>query len=133
MSPALKNGLLLAALVLILILAGWFFTRGDKEATLPKTGYETEWMCDKCGKQFSLSPAQFDEWFKSPDKIRRDPNMGKQIVFWCPDCQAFSVVRAEIDPKTKKWYITLDSQGMPRELPPEVQAGAEEPPPDEGQ
>jgi hypothetical protein len=131
MSASLKNGLMLAGVVVILVLCGFFYSRGRKETSYPKTGFETEWMCDKCGKHFLLSPAQVDEWSKSRDKVRRDPKAAdpRQTVFWCPDCKTFSVLRATVDDVTKIWYIERDSQGVVRELPPEVKKAMEEPPP----
>ena len=112
MSPTLRNGLLLVLLIAILGAAGWLFTRGKKETVLPKTGWETHWMCEKCHRHFDLSPQQSREWMESKDKIRRDPNFpASLIVFWCPDCKAYSVVRAQIDPANDEWIIQRDSSG----------------------
>lgn len=112
MSPAVKNGIMLAALVVVLAAAGFFYSRGKKETIYPSTGYETQWMCDKCSKHYELTPAQYKDWLDSKDKLRRDPNYPRNvIVFWCSDCSAFSVVRATVDKQTGQWSIPRDSAG----------------------
>jgi hypothetical protein len=111
MSAPVKNGLLLVALVAIVGAAGFFFSRGDKEKSYPADGPKTLWMCDKCNHEFLLSPAEYKDWYDSQDKRRRDPNYpGGTTVFFCPDCQKFSVVRAMRSP-SGKIYITKDSEG----------------------
>jgi hypothetical protein len=103
---------MLGVLGLALVLAGFLFTRQKKERTYPTTGGETQWICCKCDKHFMLSPAQWKDWVDSKDKVRRDPNYpGKLIVFWCPDCQEFTVVRAQIDRKTMTWFPSCDPAG----------------------
>jgi hypothetical protein len=115
MSPAVKNGLMLVVLVGALALAGFFFNRSNKESVYPDDkSMATQWICAKCQKHYGLTPAQYKEWIDSKDKVRRDPNFpGKLVVFWCDDCQAFSVVRAAIDRKTMTWYPAHDSAGNP--------------------
>ncbi|MBP7748302.1 MAG: hypothetical protein KA383_19475 [Phycisphaerae bacterium] len=114
MSPAVKNGILLAVLLVVLGGAAFFFTRKDKETSYPTTGYETTWMCEKCGKHFELSPAQYKDWVDSKDKMRRDSNYPPRLtVFWCDNCQAYSVVRAVVNKATGEWELTADSQGNP--------------------
>ncbi|GEM_PF-2245216 len=112
MSPTVKNVVMLVVIVGALVAAGFFFfTRGKKETTYPKTGFETQWICEKCGKHYELSPAQYKEWLDSPDRRRRDPNYpANLVVFWCDDCKTFSVVRARID-ASGNWVITQDSEG----------------------
>ncbi len=124
MSPALKNGLLLAAVVLLFGGAVWFFRRGDPEARYsddPAT--RTHWMCERCGKQIELTDKQRDEWTRSPDRVRRDPTKGgKQAVFWCDTCKAFSVVRAARCPIHNIWFVSYDSDGRPQDCPECVKA-----------
>ncbi len=133
MSPAAKNGLMLGVLVLALVLAGFMFTRSKKERTYPTSGGETQWICEKCDKHYTLNPAQYKDWIDSKDKVRRDPNYpGKLIVFWCDDCQAFSVVRAVIDRKTMTWYPSHDSSGNPIKAKAEPKGESKKPAPKEG-
>jgi hypothetical protein len=128
MSPAAKNGLMLGVLVVALALAGVFFTRSKKAGSYPTSGGETQWICEKCNKHYVLSPAQYKDWTDSKDKVRRDPNFpGKLVVFWCDDCQAFSVVRAAIDRKTMTWYPAHDSAGNPFKVTPEAKGEAKKP------
>jgi hypothetical protein len=124
MSPAAKNGVMLVVLVGALALAGVFFTRSRRESVYPTTGGETHWICTKCQKHITLSPAEWKDWLESKDKVRHDPNYpGRLVVFWCPDCKDYTVVRAVIDPKTGTWYPSTDTSGNP--TPPE--GGAQKP------
>ncbi|MBU0638312.1 MAG: hypothetical protein KKB50_05560 [Planctomycetes bacterium] len=108
----MKNGLLLVMLIVVVGVAGWFFTRAKKGTALPTKGFETHWMCEKCHRDFKLTPAEYQEWLDSKDKLRRDPNFpARVVVFWCPDCKAYSVVRAQLDPTTDKLVIERDSSG----------------------
>jgi hypothetical protein len=114
MSSAAKNGILLVVLVAAVASAGVFFTRSRKGTTYPTTGGETQWICTKCEKHITLSPAEWKDWLDSKDKVRRDPNYpGRLVVFWCPDCKDFTVVRAVIDRKTMTWYPSTDTSGNP--------------------
>ena len=114
MSPAVKNGGLLAALVVIVVAAGIFFTRGKKEGELPTDTGITHWICEKCKKHTELSPAKYQEWFGDAAHRRSDPNFTtKMPVFWCESCQTFTVVRADKDRKTGEWINRLDSSGRP--------------------
>jgi hypothetical protein len=114
MSPAVKNVLLLVALLAILGATGFLFTRGNKESLLPDDPKQaSQWMCDTCKEHVSLTPAKFDEWSKSADKVRRDPNYpGRPIVFLCPKCSKFTVVRADVE-EDGTWTIAVDSKGKP--------------------
>jgi hypothetical protein len=128
MSPAAKNGVMLAVLLGALALAGLFFTRSGKERKYPSQGGETQWICTKCDKHITLSPAEWKDWLESKDKVRRDPNYpGRLIVFWCPDCQEFSVVRAVIDRKTMTWYPSTDAAGNPIPAQGERKAASKKP------
>ncbi len=113
MSPAAKNGVMLVVLVGALAAAGLFFTRAKKDRVYPEDkSLATQWICTKCEKHYDLTPATYKEWMDSKDKIRRDPNYpGRLVVFWCNDCQAFTVVRAVIDRKTMTWYPQTDAEG----------------------
>ncbi len=114
MSPAVKNGILLGALVIIVIAAGFFFTRAKKEGDFPTDTGLTHWICEKCRNHIELSPAKYQDWFKDPARRRTDPNFTtKMPVFWCESCQAFTVVRADKDRKTGEWINRLDSSGRP--------------------
>ena len=114
-----KNGIMLAILIVALVGAGWFFTRGSKKDVLDDPNTITHWMCEKCSKHIDLTFQQYDEWRNSPDKIRRDPKFkGRQIVFMCPDCKTYTVVGAEVDPVTKKWSMAVNSEGQIIEQPP---------------
>ena len=124
MSPAAKNGAMLVVLVGALVAAGFFFTRSKKDRVYPDDkSLATQWICTKCDKHFELTPAVYNEWRESKDKIRRDPNFtGRLMVFWCPDCSAFTVVRAVIDRKTMTWYPQTDVEGNPT---PSKESGAQ--------
>jgi hypothetical protein len=122
MSPALKNGILIAIVAVILIAAG--FTYKKKSAD---TGYSddpnlaTHWMCDETGEQFSLTPAKYQEWFTAPDRLRNDPNYPQGLlVFKNEKTGRYTIVRAEIDPVTKEWYIKTNSKGEPVPLPDKI-------------
>lgn len=128
MSPAVKNVLMLVAVVAVLAVAGFLFTRGSKDSALPTDAGFTEWMCDTCKKHYNLSAAELDKWMydaKKREMGRQDQN----VVFWCSDCQKFSVVSAEVDPTTGEWYFTTDSKGKHYDPPPT----ALQPPPGEGE
>jgi hypothetical protein len=116
MSPVAKNGVMLVVLVGALAAAGLFFTRSKKDRVYPDDpSLSTKWICTKCDKHIELTPAEYKEWIDSKDKIRRDPNYAgaRVIVFWCPDCAEFSVVRAVIDRKDMTWYPQTDVAGRP--------------------
>ncbi len=119
MSSAMKNVLLLVLLLGVAGLAGWFFVRGDPEKKLPDTAESaTQWICVQCKKKIDLTARQFEEWRKSPDKIRRDPNYdASQVVFWCDDCKKFSVVRAFFCREHNLWYWTKDPEGRTGSCP----------------
>lgn len=126
MSPAAKNGLMLAVLVLALVGAAFFFKRSGTERTYPDDPtLATQWICVKCEKHFSLTPATYKAWLDSKDKVRRDPNFsGRIVVFWCDDCREFQVVRAGVERTTGKWYPTSDAAGNP--IPVKADAGKTE-------
>jgi hypothetical protein len=128
MSPALKNGLLLA-LVVVVLGGGWFvYSKRTKPDDTSDPGTVTHWMCDKCGKHIDLTFKLYDEWRNSTDKIRRDPKYkGRQVVFLCPDCKTYTVVGANVDPATSKWSIAIDSEGKPVAQP--TPPGEAPPPP----
>jgi hypothetical protein len=111
MSPAVKNGVLLAVLIVAVGAAGLMFSRSNKANQYPTDGPKTRWMCDTCGKQITLNPAEYKDWYDSKDKRRRDPNFGPESVFWCDQCKKFSVVRAFV--QGGKWVFSVDSQGNP--------------------
>lgn len=118
MSPVLKNLLMLAVVVVILGGAAFFFFRGDKEGKYtgdPST--KTGWMCEKCGKVLQLTDKQVNEWLISPDKVRRDDAQGKQIVFWCPDCKAFTITRAGYCAQHNTWFVEVDTKGVQHNCP----------------
>lgn len=127
MSPAVKNILLLGAVVVVLVFAGYRFSRGAKESALPRDAGFTDWMCDTCKDHVKLSIAELDEWMYNAKK-REMGRADQVVVFWCSKCQKFSVVSADIDPTTGEWYFTTDSKGQYHEPPPT----ALQPPPGEG-
>lgn len=112
MSPAVKNVIMLVVLVLVVILAGWFFVRGDKESgysgNLEESG--TPWVCVKCGDHMLLSAQGVQEWMNSPDKCKKDSG-SKRIVFWCEKCQDFTVVRGQWCEEDNIYYPLKDLQG----------------------
>ena len=115
MSPAVKNVLLLGVVVVVLIGAAFMFRSRTKDRSYPDDPkLRTQWICEKCSKHFELTPAVSHDWETSKDKIRRDPNYpASVIVFWCPDCSTFSVVRARVNKGTGEWTFTRDSLGNP--------------------
>ncbi len=128
MSPAVKNVLLLVAVVVVLGVAWFLFSRSAKESAYPTGSGYTEWMCDTCKKHVKLSAAELQDWMFDRKK-REVGRPDQQVVFWCSDCQKFSVVSAEVDPTTGEWYFTTDSKGQHHEPPPT----ALQPPPGEGE
>ena len=126
MSPALKNGLLAGIVIVLAGVAVWRWRASTGVGELDDPNTITHWMCDKCGKHIDLTYKQYNEWLKSPDKLRHDPNHpGRQVVFWCPDCKEFRVVAAFVDKNTGKWLMPNDSNGQ-------LTADMKAPPPDEG-
>jgi len=119
MSPGLKNGILVVVLILIVAGAAWFFAKGDEERDLPDTDASvTTWKCFKCGKDIKLTAKQLDEWSHNPDKVRFDPDKSaKQMVFKCPDCQTFDVVRSKFDKICKVYFCFVDPDGRMQEPP----------------
>lgn len=112
MSPAAKNGLLLAIVVVVLGGAWFLYSKRAKPDDVSDPNTITHWMCEKCGKHIDLTYKQYDEWRNSPDKIRRDPKYSvRQIVFLCPDCKTFTVDGATVDPATGKWTIPVNAEG----------------------
>ena len=124
MSPAVRNGVLMGVVVVVIVIAGYRFSRGAKESALPRDTGFTNWMCDTCGDRVRLSIAELDEWMF--DTKKRE--VGRpDVVFWCSKCQKFSVVSADVDPTTGEWYFTVDSKGQHHDPPPT----ALQPPPGE--
>lgn len=98
--------------VVLLALAGFLTFRRPQESAYPADGPKTHWMCDRCFEQIELTPAQYKEWIDSPDKLRHDPNYASNaVVFWCPKCKLYTVVRATVDKATGTWFIMRDAQG----------------------
>jgi predicted RNA-binding Zn-ribbon protein involved in translation (DUF1610 family) len=107
------NRILVGALLVVAGLTVFFFLRGDPQTRRPDTAESrTDWICVKCGKTVALTAKQFDEWSKSPDKPRRDPNANlKQSVFRCDNCNAYTIVRALYCKEHDKWYWPRDPDG----------------------
>jgi predicted RNA-binding Zn-ribbon protein involved in translation (DUF1610 family) len=107
----MKNAIMLGVLIVLVIGAGFFFKRSDKEGDYAGTeGSKTPWKCLECGKLVELTAKQVHDWQMSDDKVLREKGR-KQTVFWCPDCQKFTVVRADFDPDAKEYYCTKDLNG----------------------
>ncbi len=118
MSPAIKNILLLVVLLGVLGAAGWFFVRGDPEKEYPtEASSNTMWKCTKCGWEVELTAAEVQDWLNSDDKVRKDRSMGRITVFWCPQCQEFTVVRAEKCSRHNIYFCTKTVDGTRLDCP----------------
>ena len=124
MSPTVKNVLLLLVLVGALGTAGYMFiSRSSEDSQIPDNQESTtRWMCDQpgCDYDVALTAREKDAWIKSDDHVRRGPGSGKQTVFWCEQCEKFTVVRAKKDKQTGVRYFPKDSKGN-KHLSPSMQ------------
>jgi LPXTG-motif cell wall-anchored protein len=112
MAPGSRNTVLLIAAVGILVAAGWLFFRKRAEAGYPNDpGSRTHWICTRCAKHVELTARELEEWRDSTDKVRRDPERGKQIVLRCPDCGEFTLIRGVYCSRHDLWFAELDEQG----------------------
>ncbi|MBK9118104.1 MAG: hypothetical protein IPM18_00635 [Phycisphaerales bacterium] len=127
MNPALKNGILIVVLLLVVGLAFYFYSRNTGEEALPTSDeYATHWMDEETEERFSLSPAELRKWQTTPGKLRApDDSAGggvmamgpTQMVFKNDSTGKYSIVRATIHGPTGKWYIERDSRGRDVPIP----------------
>jgi hypothetical protein len=118
MSPAVKNVIMLVVLVGVVILAGWFFVKGDPESELSDDmdTSRTDWVCTKCGNHIQLTAADVKDWTESPEKCKKDPDT-RMYLFWCDQCTDHTVVRGQWCADDNIWYPRCDLQGNPLNCP----------------
>jgi hypothetical protein len=128
MSPAVKNAILVAVVAVLLVGAVFIYKKQSSGTTYPDDpNLATPWMCDETGEHFKLTPAKYQDWFNSPDKVKHDPNLpARLVVFQNPNTGRFTVVRAEIDPLTREWFIPTNSKGEAVPIPEKIQKAKEE-------
>lgn len=120
MSGGTRNVVLLVVLVVALGFAGWFFYRGDPEGVIPDDpNVLTHWMCEKCGWRADLTERDLDKWSHDRQKRWIDPDdkFNTQLVFWCPQCQEFTVVGAMQCPIHNIWHCAISSKGQVLDCP----------------
>ncbi len=113
MSPAVRNGLLLLVLVVVIGLAGFFLYRGGAGSSAPSSvESQTHWIDVKTGKVWHLSAREREAWDKEPNKRRRDPKYDvHQIVYFNSETNAYTICGAEKDAVTGEWYALSDPEG----------------------
>ena len=111
MSPAVKNGMLLVVLLAVVGVAFYFFSSGDSERGYDDTDEsKTTWVCVKTGYVVELTSRQVNEWQESSDKVLRGTG-GKQTIFWCPETQDYTLVRAQWCKDDNKYFPKKDLDG----------------------
>ncbi len=108
MSPAVKNGILLVVLLGVVITAGYFFTKGSPDETLPDDDASaTTWICVNDSHIEKLTAKGVEEWMKT--KMERSGR--RMMVFMCPECNEYSIVRAQWCEEDDKFIPKTDLEG----------------------
>lgn len=112
----LNLGVMMKNIVMLVVLLGaigagvYMMMSGDPETkAAAKQDTTVGYMCAECGEVVMLTAAEIDEWIKDPDHTRYDEGQGsRDVVFKCPACGKFSVVRARMCPRHKERYLASD-------------------------
>jgi hypothetical protein len=128
MSPAVKNAILVVVVAVVVVGAVFIYKKRTKDTTYTDDpNLVTHWMCEETGAHFDLTPAKYQDWMNSPDKVKHDPNqLSRLVVFQNPTTGRYTVVRAEIDPLTREWFIPTNSKGEAVPPPEKIQKAKDE-------
>ncbi|MCK4342759.1 MAG: hypothetical protein KAY37_13660 [Phycisphaerae bacterium] len=111
MSPAVKNVVLLVIIGVAIIAAGFFFIRGGSESDYADTEASiTHWIDVETGEVWHLTAAELAKWRNDPEKRRRIKG-NRQLVFFNPDTNDYTICGAMKDRKTGEWFCPMGPDG----------------------